>query len=144
MDNEPELTGLWETEMRTALRRVDAPEGFAERVRLRVDMTQAISAQPKYSWHSVAEALRTWQTGRLWWRVALPLAALATLPVAAYRVEQIHVQAQKAAVAQAQFDRALQVTDRVLDHTAEQLRHGQVGAISRALNGQSERSQEEQ
>ena len=113
----------FEEEVRRALRRAEAPEHFAERLQAR------LAAGPGES----ATAWARWFAAARFWRFAAVTAVLLMLPAAGVRVEQ-HLQQRRTQAAEAQFDRALQVTGHALDHVTAQLSGGQVGAISQALN----------
>jgi hypothetical protein len=102
-----------ESELRHALRPVDPPAGFADRVIARARADAA--AQPKRARILMFPALRS----RVW--IGSAVAAMLLVGVAG---EQAHVrmeQRRKAEEAQKQFETALQVTDRALEHTRQQL-----------------------
>ncbi len=109
-------------EVRQALRRVDAPEHFAERLQARMAATPQEPATVWARWLAVSRL----------WRLAGLTAVVLILLAAGVRTERL-LQQRRAQVAEAQFNQALQVTGRALDHIANQLGDGQVGAISQAL-----------
>jgi hypothetical protein len=101
-----------ERELRQALRPVDPPAGFADRVIARTRTDSA--AQPKRARILMFPVLRS----RVW--IGSAVAALLLVGVVgeqAHRMEQ----RRKAEEAQKQFETALQVTDRALEHTRQQL-----------------------
>jgi hypothetical protein len=101
-----------ERELRQALRPVDPPAGFADRVIARTRTESA--AQPKRARILMFPVLRS----RVW--IGSAVAAMLLVGVVgeqAHRMEQ----RRKAEEAQKQFETALQVTDRALEHTRQQL-----------------------
>jgi hypothetical protein len=106
-DSSAEDFGALERDLRQALRPVDAPSGFAERVlaRSRESSRARVYAFP---------ARRVWIGGAI--------AAMLLAGVAGRQVQQ-H---RKANEAQRQFELALQVTDRTLQHARLQLQRAGV------------------
>ncbi len=103
----------FELHLAQALRRVDAPEGFAERVMGRaqaVPRSRVVVMRPK---------LRMWVGG----------AIAAALLAGAFSAEQIRVRRQheQAEMARQQFEAGIRITDDALDHAREQLEHAGVG-----------------
>lgn len=97
-----------------ALRRVDAPKGFAERTLARA---QAGSA-PRGKLLVMPTRLRAWTSG----------AIAAALAAGVFVGEQIHVrhQREKAEVAQQQFEAAMRITGETLEQTRMELRRAGV------------------
>ncbi len=113
----------FEKKVRQVLRRMDAPEHFAERLQARMASGAGEPATIWARWLAMSRSRR----------FAGMTAVMLVLLAAGARTEQ-HVQERRARAAEAQFDQALQVTGHALDHIATQLSGGQVGAISQALN----------
>ncbi|MGA7155792.1 MAG: hypothetical protein WBY53_03030 [Acidobacteriaceae bacterium] len=105
----------FELALARAMSRVDAPEGFAERVMERAadssEMTQKVVAmRPRRQ----LLRMQAWMGG----------AIAAVLVVGLFGAEQMHLRrerAEKAAMATQQFEAAVQVTDHALAQTREQL-----------------------
>lgn len=110
--NQPEPQyDKFEERLAEAMRHVDAPAGFADRVlaRSRVQppaQARVIAMPPRYSW---------WAGGVI----------AAALLGGVFLGEQQHIRRQReqAALAQQQFEEAMRITDRTLEHTREQLQH---------------------
>ncbi len=95
-----------------AMRRVDAPEGFADRV-----MARTRSAP------STAKILRMPSRTRAWVSGAIAAALLAGVLVG----EQVHARRERQAEkAQQQFEAGMRITDAALEHTREQLQRAGV------------------
>jgi hypothetical protein len=92
-----------------AMRRVDAPEGFADRV-----MERAKAAAP-----AKAKVLGMPSRPRLWVGSAIAAALLMGVFVGDQQLERR--QREKAEVAQKQFEAGIEITDRALEHTRDQL-----------------------
>jgi len=92
-----------------AMRRVDAPEGFADRV-----MERTKAAAP-----AKAKVLVMPSRPRLW--VGSAIAAALLMGVFAGDQQYDRHQREKAEVAQKQFEAGMQITDRALEHTRDQL-----------------------
>lgn len=92
-----------------AMRHVDAPEGFADRV-----MERAKAAAP-----AKAKVLMMPSRPRLWVGSAIAAALL----MGAFVGDEAHErhQREKAEVAQKQFEAGMEITDRALEHTRDQL-----------------------
>lgn len=90
-----------------AMRCVDAPEGFADRV------MERIKAPAKAKVLMMSSRLRMWAGG----------AIAAALLVGAFVGDQAHErhQREKVEVAQKQFEAGMQITDRALEHARQQL-----------------------
>jgi hypothetical protein len=103
-----------ERELYQALRPVDPPAGFADRVIARAHA--AATPQTK----SVARILMFPKLrSRIW--IPSAIAAMLLVGVAGERAHEQMEQRRKAEEAQKQFDTALQVTDRALEHARQQL-----------------------
>ena len=92
-----------------AMRPVDAPEGFADRV-----MERAKAAAP-----AKAKVLVMPLRPRLWVGSAIAAALLMGVFVGDQQYERR--QREKAEVAQKQFEAGIEITDRALEHTRDQL-----------------------
>ena len=104
----------FEAQLMEALQRVDAPEGFAERV-----MRQAY-ADPTHDDKTVMNgAPRTLVMRRP--RAWVGGAIAAVLVLGAFGAERVHVRRERAALATQQFEAAVLVTDQALQQTREQL-----------------------
>ena len=114
----------FEAMLARALRRIDAPEGFAARV---TALAQAEERTARAAASMAAEKKPWWQMSgfgsRLGWKPAW--GAMAAILVAGVlgghevherRVEQARVQASR------NFDASVQITDRALEHAREQLK----------------------
>jgi hypothetical protein len=97
-----------------ALRRVDAPKGFAERTLARAQS----GSVPRGKLLVMPTRLRAWTSG----------AIAAALAAGVFVGEQIHVRHQraKAAVAQQQFEAAMRITGETLEQTRLQLQRAGV------------------
>jgi hypothetical protein len=89
-----------------AMRRVDAPEGFADRVMAR---TRPAAGGAKVL--MMPTRTRAWVGG------AIAAALLAGVLVG----DQMHVRRERAEEAQRQFEAGMRITDAALEHTREQL-----------------------
>ena len=102
-----------EHELRNALRPVDPPLGFADRILAR---TRAEApAQPQR-----ARILMFPSISRRMW-IPSAIAAMLLIGVAGQQAHEKMEQRRKAEEAQKQFETALQVTDRALEHARNQL-----------------------
>ena len=109
MKQPEELNAEFERNLTEALRLVDPPEGFAERV-----MARALaSEQPRARVLAMRPSVRAWMSG------AIAAALLAGVFVA----DEVHVrrQRERGELAQQQFEAGLRITDEALQHTREQL-----------------------
>jgi type VI protein secretion system component VasF len=108
--NQPEepLT-KFEQELMQAMRAFDPPEGFAERV---MERAQA-SEQPRAKIFAMPRRLPLWTSG----------AIAAALLLGVFFGVQTHLRQQReqAELAQQQFELAMRITDRTLEHTRQQL-----------------------
>lgn len=102
-----------EHELRNALRPVDPPAGFADRVIARA-RAEAPAQPPR------ARILTFPSIGRRVW-VPSAVAAMLLVGVAGEQAHQRLEQRRKAEEAQKQFETALRVTDHALEHAREQL-----------------------
>lgn len=102
-----------ERELRQMLRPVDPPAGFADRVIART--YTATAAQPKRARILMFPTMRS----RVW--IGSAVAAMLLVGVAGEQAREHMEQRRKAEEAQKQFETALQVTDRALEHTRLQL-----------------------
>lgn len=102
-----------EYELRNALRPVDPPAGFADRVIARARAEAPVA--PKPARILAFPSLRS----RVW--IPSAIAAMLLVVVAGEQVQQHMEQRRKAEEAQKQFETALQVTDDALDHARQQL-----------------------
>jgi hypothetical protein len=102
-----------EQRLTVALRPVDAPEGFADRV-----MERARTAKPAPAKVVTMAPRRVWAGG----------AIAAVLMVGAFAGEQTHLrhERERAEQAQRQFDTAMRITDQTLEHVREQLQQAGV------------------
>ena len=102
-----------ERELRQALRPVNPPAGFADRVIAR--SLQETAAQPKRARILLFPKLRS----RVW--IPSAVAAMLLVGVAGEQAREKIDEHRKAAEAQKQFETALQVTDRALEHARLQM-----------------------
>jgi hypothetical protein len=94
-----------------AMRRVDAPEGFADRV-----MARTRPAPGKAKILRMPVRTRAWVTG-----------AIAAMLLAGVLVgDQVHARRERAEEAQRQFEAGMRITDAALEHTREQLQRAGV------------------
>ncbi len=99
----------FEQQLKHALRRVDAPDGFADKVMAQAGLREK-AARP------AIVKLRSWYA-----LAALLLVSL--LSFAGYqRIEQQRLTHERQVRAEQQFDLALEITDSALDQTRQQLR----------------------
>jgi hypothetical protein len=104
----------FELQVMQALRRVDAPEGFAARVMERAATPAVLSKMVVMRPRFARMRVQTWAGG----------AIAAMLVLGVFGTEQVHVRHERtvrAALAQQQFETATRITDRALEHTREQL-----------------------
>jgi hypothetical protein len=102
----------FELQLARAMSRVDAPEGFAARImeRAAAPAENVVTMRPRMR----LVRLQAWMGG----------AVAAALVVGMFGAEQVHQRrerAEKAAIANQQFEAAVQVTDHALDQTRQQL-----------------------
>ncbi len=115
----------FEREVKEALARVDAPEGFSEQV-----VARARKRYPRPATRFATPA----------WRGAYAAAAMLTVIMGTVHVHQVHEEERRAAEAQQQFARAMDLTGHALDRVAVQLQQGQFGQITSVFeNGREER-----
>ena len=108
----------FEQQLTHALRHVDAPAGFADRILARAESSAEASAPARAKVVTMPSRSRLWASGAL----------AATLLVAAVVTQQTHErrQRQQAELAQQQFDAAIRITDQTLEHVREQLQQAGV------------------
>jgi hypothetical protein len=94
-----------------AMRRVDAPEGFADRV-----MERAKAAAP-----AKAKVLIMPSRPRLWVGSAIAAVLLMGVFAGDQQYDRHLREKAEAEVAQKQFEAGMQITDRALEHTRDQL-----------------------
>jgi hypothetical protein len=115
--NQPEPTSedfaALEYELRNALRPVDPPAGFADRVIARARAEAPVP--PKRASILAFPSLRS----RVW--IPGAVAAMLLVGVAGEQAHERMEQRRKAEEAQKQFETALQLTDDALDHARQQL-----------------------
>ncbi len=116
----PELSEF-EHQLRNGLRPVDPPAGFVDRVLARARQSEVLDNPPKQGGAESSRPRRFAFPGlrsRLWAGSAIAAMLLAGVVTEEnHRIGQRH----KAEEAQRQFETALQVTDRTLEHVREQL-----------------------
>jgi type VI protein secretion system component VasF len=108
--NQPEESFTkFEQELAQAMRGVDPPEGFAERVLARAQASE----QPRARVLAMPRRLPLWTSG----------AIAAALLVGVFAGDQLHArhQREQAQLAQQQFEAGVRITDDALEHTREQL-----------------------
>jgi len=121
---------LFDDELRRALRRLDAPPGFTNRVMARVEQAPAMKATSV--WLRPVQALWNWAeawTGR---RAALGLAATAAILVlavsfAVWRQHRLHEEQRQGELARAQVMQALRVTSVKLQRVRSRVRQATQG-----------------
>ncbi|MGP8259063.1 MAG: hypothetical protein ACLQM6_03820 [Acidobacteriaceae bacterium] len=102
----------FERELVVAMRAVDPPEGFAERVMVRARQVESVPVRAKLL--TMTMRVRIWSVG----------AVAASLLVGGFffaQQERQRHQREEAAVAAEQFDAAMRITDHTLEHTQQQL-----------------------
>jgi|GEM_PF-2886945 len=102
----------FELQLALAMRRVDAPEGFAARVmdRAAAPAEKVVVMRPRFG----MARMQAWAGGAI-------AATLALGMFGAEWLHQRHVRAAQTALANQQFAMATRITDRALEHTREQL-----------------------
>jgi negative regulator of sigma E activity len=113
----------FEDELHRALRRIDPPAGFADRVMARVQ--QEPTAQPGLAW--LLALLRRWQQSWSWQRSALAFAATAAVAVLAisfviWRQNRAREEQRQGELARAQVMQALHVTSVKLHRVRSKVR----------------------
>ena len=116
--------------MRALLCRVEAPEGFTERMLARVE-----ASAPDVGARHMERPRRgvLLQFTRPAWRAAYAAAALLALTAGGLHLEHARAEQRRAEQASAQFDTALQVTDHALNHVSAKLETTEFGQVQRAL-----------
>ena len=115
-----------ERELTEALRRVDAPEGFAERVMGRAfadpthDGGTAMNGAPGMA-AEVKVVVMPRRQGSLRMKAWVGGAVAAMLALGVFGAEQLHQRRQRVAAANEQFEAAVRVTDHALAQTRTQL-----------------------
>lgn len=102
-------TKQFEIRLNQALRRVDSPEGFADRV------MQRVAAAPRRKVFALSPRTSTWVSG----------AIAAMLALGIFTGEQIHQRRERERANQ-QFETATRITDQALAHAREQLQRAGV------------------
>ena len=111
----------FELELARAMRRVDAPEGFAARVVARAESGDIVSTQVRESGPGAPGVVVMRPQSRLWRMQAWMGGAIAAvLAIGMYGAEVLH-QRREQAKADEQFAVAVQATDHALAQTREQL-----------------------
>ena len=115
MNQHEEPLTKFEQELTQAMRGVDPPEGFADRVMARAQASE----RPRARVLQMPARLRMWASG----------AVAAALLAGCYFGEETRLrhQREKAELAQRQFDTAMRITDETLDHVRLQLQQAGVG-----------------
>jgi hypothetical protein len=113
--NQPEEMFAFEQELKQAMRAVDPPEGFADRLMARVE---APGASVRSKVLTMARRPQTWVGG----------AVAAAVLVGALVGDQAHVrrQREKTLQAQQQFEAAMRITGETLDEARQQLQRAGV------------------
>jgi len=104
----------FERELTQALRAVDPPDGFAERVMARAQTSE----QPRAKVIAMPRRLPSWTSG----------AIAAALLLGVFFGVQIHLrhQREQAQIAQQQFEDGIRITDQALERTRQQLQRAGV------------------
>jgi hypothetical protein len=102
-----ELSSEFERELTRAMRGVDPAEGFADRVMARAQ----VNAKPRVRLFGMPLRARVWTSG----------AIAAALLTGIFIGEEIHLRHQREEAAQQQFELAMRITDRTLEHVQQQL-----------------------
>jgi hypothetical protein len=102
----------FELQLARAMRRADAPEGFAARVMERAaspseSAQKVVAMRPRFG----MARMQAWAGG----------AIAATLALGMFGAEQVHQRHVREVLAQQQFETATRITDQVLERTREQL-----------------------
>jgi len=106
--NQPEeWSNEFEQELTRAMRGVDPPEGFADRVMVRAHAAGPVRA--KVLW--MPRRVRMWAGG----------AVAAALLAGVFFGEEAHLRHQREEAAQQQFELAMRITGRTLEHVQQQL-----------------------
>jgi len=114
----------FELQLARAMRRVDAPEGFAARVVARAESGDIVSTQVRESGPGAPGVVVMRPRSGLWRMQAWMGGAIAAvLVLGMVAAEQMHLRRERAEQAKAdqQFTVAMQVTDHALAQTREQL-----------------------
>jgi hypothetical protein len=108
----------FERQLTHALRQVDPPAGFADRILARAESPAEPQTPTRAKVVAMPSRLRLWTSGAL----------AATLLVAAVLTQQTHErhERERAEVAQQQFDAAMRITDQTLEHVRQQLQQAGV------------------
>jgi hypothetical protein len=111
LNEQGESFAEFEQQLTQALRRVDAPKGFAERTMTRAQVADEAPGKVLM----MPSRIRLWTSG----------AIAAALVAGVFVADQMHVRHQRE-VAQQQFEAGMRITDRALDHARERLEHAGV------------------
>lgn len=115
--------------LQATLRRMDAPDGFTDRVMARVASANSTAAMPVRG-----RLLRFPQRFTTpVWRAAYAAAALLAVTVGTLHLEHERAEHRKADAAAAQFEQAMQVTGHALDQVSAQLERTEFGTVAKAL-----------
>jgi hypothetical protein len=119
--NQPERDAF-EMELKQALRHVDAPHGFAQRI-----IERAQLAEPAPATLARAKVVAM-PRPRVWTNLWAGGAIAASLLAGALVTDQVHVrhQRQQEELAQRQFEAAIRITDETLEQTRQQLQQAGV------------------
>ena len=107
MKQPEEMSNEFEQELARAMRGVDPPQGFADRVMARAQADVPVRA--KVLW--MPRRVRQWTEGAL----------AAALLAGVFLGEQAHLRHQREQAAQQQFEQAMRITNRTLEHVQQQL-----------------------
>lgn len=114
MNQHDESLAQFEQDLRQAMRGLDPPEGFAERVLARAEASEATRARVL----TMPRRRPLWAGG----------AVAAAMLVGAFVGQQTHLrhERERAELAQRQFEAGMRITDETLDHVREQLQQAGV------------------
>lgn len=114
--------------VQAALLRVEAPEGFADRVLARAAARDKRKVR-RLGTGSVAVRFKT--PG---WRFGYAAAALIAISAGTVQLERVRLEHRRADVATEQFSQAMDVTHRALERVSTRLQRGEVGQFTKALD----------
>ena len=119
-----------EEQVRQALRRVEAPEGFTDRLMVRAEL---LREQQPVAREKAGAAHAMWvRLTRPAWKLAYA-AALLAVTASSLHIERVHREQRRVDQAAAQFDTALQVTQHALNHVSAKLEKTEFGKVEQAL-----------
>ena len=131
---EPEREDEFARHVTAALRRVEAPAGFTERVMASAALREVLLPQ-----QVVAPTAPTRKQGVLLsfsrpaWRAVYAAAALLAITAGTVQVVHTRGEQRRTDAAVAQFEQAMQVTGHALDRVSAQLERTEFGEVQRAL-----------